>query len=472
MSRRGRFMLLFLLALVGAPAVLLLWRAAALLWPVAPVVLHLSDGRQILSLPLPRGEEEIVPDVRRVLGADGRLAEIPVGKIASVVVVPEVWTVRTDDGALRLGRFAGIALPDGDTLRGEDIDERIGAVRGELRRDRAARHAELVHAAEPDRAVARERWEHSERLDVRTGLLLRDEAGVVSSVRFSSVREMFRVPAGTMECAAIWLERIMAALADDPDRRGGSGLGPAFASTVALIALAGTLGGLLAVLAALLLNEWLRPGRWARVVRRTSGWLAAVPGVVWGAVGYGLLVKGFGGWWDAQTGIPGRWSEGGLFAGALTLGILAAPLSMVRALHVLDAVPRSWRSLARSCGATRWQVLHLVVLPAAWPGLLGAWLSAFARAAGETAPLLLVGALYSSHHSAGTAVEGLSLAGAFSHLGVMACDPNWPAVEAALGYPVAHLSLLVLTALCVGFELLATGFLDRRLAVPREDASP
>jgi hypothetical protein len=67
---------------------------------------------------------------------------------------------------------------------------------------------------------------------------------------------------------------------------------------------------------------------------------------------------------------------------------------------------------------------------------------------------------------------GLSLSGGFLHLGALACDPIWPDVESAMGHPTAHLALLVLTFFCIGFELLATGFLRRdRLADRNEFAA-
>lgn len=470
MIGRRRIALWLLALLVGAPTVLLLVRSVLLFRPQTPVVLVLVDGRRILSLPLRPDPYRTSKTEARMLRSDGVVEVFDRSTIAAWVPAPDAWVVRTDDGRVRLGWIGGLVVPEGDTLRQAEWFDRIGAIREELKRDRQERIAQMRETQGAAPAVlARSRWRLFVRMEAKTGLILADADGSTRFVRLSSVREMDLMPDTRFGESVDWARRIFLALTDSSDRWGGGGLWQASLSTLVLILMSGTVGGTLALLAALLLSERLRPGRWARVVRRTTGWLAAVPGIVWGVVGYGLLVPVLGGKLDAITGMHGRWSNGGLFWSALTLGILAAPISLRRALDVLDTVPRQWRLVARSCGATRWQVLSLVVFPAAWRGLAGAWLSAFARAAGETAPLLLVGAI---HSNGGVLTPmgdaGLSLSGGFLHLGALACDPVWPDLESALGYPMAHLALLVLTILCIGFELLAAGFLGGTRAVRDE----
>lgn len=463
MNRRGRLALWFLAVLVGAPAALLLVRSVLLFRPATPVVLVLPEGRRVLAMPVPADPRGGDRGGFRAIRSDGVVETFDPASIASRAEAPEAWAIRTADGGLRLGWIEGLVVPEGDTLRGEDRLERFAGMRDELERDREARLAELADARGSDAAPsARSRWRLFARMEGRTGLLLRDAAGGIGFLRLSEVRQVERAPASPLGMVVHWGGRILGAFADRSDQWGGGGIRQAGLSTLALILLAGSVGGTLALFAALLLSERLRPGRRARVVRRTSGWLAAVPGVVWGAVGCGLLVPVLGGGVDALLGLRDRWSHGGLLWSALTLGILAAPISLRRALDVLDTVPRQWRRVARSCGATRLQVLWMVVLPASWRGLLGAWLSAFARAAGETAPLLLVGAIHSDGGIlAPVGGAGLSLSGGFLHLGAMAYDPVWSELETVGGYPTAHLALLLLTVLCIGFELLAGGFLGR-----------
>lgn len=473
MTGRDRVSLWILVLLVGAPAALLLVRSAMLFRPATPVVLRVSDGRRILSMPVPPDPLRADGGESRSIGADGALEVFDDRAVAGRAPAPDAWAIRTDAGRLRLGWIEGLVLPEGDTSRADAWLERIGPMLDELERDRRDRLEELRETRGTAlEASARSRWNVFVRMEAKTGLLLVDADGTTDFLPLSSVREMGRGPVTSFEEAVDWIGRIVRALTDSSNRWGGGGLRQASLSTLVLIALSGAVGGTLALLAALLLSERLRPGRWARVVRRTTGWLAAVPGIVWGAVGSGLLVQGFGVRLDALTGRHDRWSEGGLLWSALTLGILAAPISLRHALDVLDKVPRQWRQVARSCGATRWQVMSMVVFPAAWRGLVGAWLSAFARAAGETAPLLLVGAIHSHGGMESLAGDtGLSLSGGFLHLGAMACDPVWSDLESAMGYPTAHLALLVLTIFCIGFELLAAGFLGRWRRAAREEVA-
>jgi len=457
-------LLVFLLALVSLPAALLAVRTVAQLRPRTPVISQLADGRRFLSYPLGQDAWEESTGSRRQLLSDGSVRSFARGEIVSSRPCPQAWTVRSEDGPTRIGFLDGVVAGN-DTLRDAAMESRLETLRTGLREDRDRLVDEVrgsVGTVGFERAM--ERWNQFRRQDERTGLLLRDAAGQVVFLRLSSVRQISRPPVGLLETADEWMDQILSVLFETPDSWGLGGLRQALTSTLALILLSGAIGGTLALFAALLLSERLRPGRWALVVRRSSEWLAAVPGVVWGGVGLGLLVSGAGAHLDDWTGNGLKWANGGLLWASITLGILAAPLSLKRSLEALEEIPKQWKLVARSCGATRWQVLRMVVLPSAWPGLAGAWLSAFARAASETAPLMLVGAV----HSIGgdvleTGVPFPSLSGGFPHLGVLACDPPWSSLEAELGHPVAYLSIFVLTLLCVGFELLAATFLRQGL---------
>ncbi len=462
MKTPSRLALWALLVLVAFPAGLLAVRTILLMRPLRPVLSTLRDGSQILSVPLEQDEIESSRGVRRHLLADGSVKILSDDRIVHREFSRDAYVVRSEDGPLRLGFLEGV-VANNDTLRGQKLADRLESLRVSQREDRDRLVLEVRQAGGTVQYLhAMERWSMFSKSDQRVGLLLRDGQGNLSFLRLSSVRFVDQAPFGVVATSLAWVGRICSILFETPDSWGIGGLRQALVSTITLILLSGMIGGTLALLAAFLLNERLRPGRWARVVRRSSEWLAAVPGVVWGAAGLGLLVSQAGTYFDLRLERGLHWATGGLLWASMTLGILAIPLSLKRALDALESVPRQWRRIARSCGATRWQVLHLVVLPNAWPSLLGAWLSAFARAAGETAPLILVGA---THAIGGDVLESgwhlPSLSGGFSHLGVLACDPPWPVIESELGHPVAFLSLFVLTLLCIGFELVAGAFLGK-----------
>jgi phosphate transport system permease protein len=132
---------------------------------------------------------------------------------------------------------------------------------------------------------------------------------------------------------------------------------------------------------AIYLEEYANRERWYnRLLELNIQNLAAVPSIVYGILGLAFLVRGLG---------LGRV----LLAGALILTLLVLPTVIIAAREAIRAVPPSIREGAYALGATRWQVTWRQVLPAAIPGIATGSILAVARAIGETAPLILIGAL-------------------------------------------------------------------------------
>ena len=132
---------------------------------------------------------------------------------------------------------------------------------------------------------------------------------------------------------------------------------------------------------AVYLEEYANRERWYnRLLELNIQNLAAVPSIVYGILGLAFLVRGIG---------LGRV----LLAGALILTLLVLPTVIIAAREAVRAVPPSIREGAYALGATKWQVTWRQVLPAAIPGIATGSILAVARAIGETAPLLLIGAL-------------------------------------------------------------------------------
>lgn len=159
-----------------------------------------------------------------------------------------------------------------------------------------------------------------------------------------------------------------------------AGVLPAIVGSTALVMLTAAIALPVGVGAALYLEEYGKRTRLARVIEVNIANLAGVPSVVYGLLGLELFVRTIG---------LGR----SLLAGALTLSLLVLPIIIMSSREALRVVPLGVREAGAALGATRWQVLRMLVLPVALPGILTGAILAVSRALGETAPLIVVGAL-------------------------------------------------------------------------------
>ena len=159
-----------------------------------------------------------------------------------------------------------------------------------------------------------------------------------------------------------------------------AGLLPGLVGSLFLVLLTGLICVPLGVGAAIYLQEYGQDSRLSRFIAINIGSLAGVPSVIYGLLGLGIFVRTFG---------LGR----SLIAGAATLALLVLPIVVIASIEALRAVPGTLREAALGLGATRWQVIRHVVLPAALPSILTGCILSMSRAVGETAPLIVVGAL-------------------------------------------------------------------------------
>lgn len=135
------------------------------------------------------------------------------------------------------------------------------------------------------------------------------------------------------------------------------------------------------VASAIYLNEYARPGRLVRTIRLGINNLAGVPSVVFGLFGLAMFVVYF------KMGVS-------ILAGSLTLGALTLPVIIGSSEEALRAVPDTYREASLGLGATKWQTIYRVVLPAALPGILTGAILGLSRAAGETAPIMFTAAVF------------------------------------------------------------------------------
>ena len=154
--------------------------------------------------------------------------------------------------------------------------------------------------------------------------------------------------------------------------------------------------------AAVYMEEYARDTRLTRFINTNIRNLAGVPAIVYGILGLAIFVELFGSW----TG-PGSVEGRSLLAGGLTIAIMVLPLIIITTAEALRAVPRSIREAGFGVGATRWEVVRSHVLPNAAPGILTGSVLAMARALGETAPLIMVGAVTGFLSTSGGLAESL-----------------------------------------------------------------
>lgn len=159
-----------------------------------------------------------------------------------------------------------------------------------------------------------------------------------------------------------------------------AGIKSALFGTMWVVGFTGVLSFPLGVGTAIYLEEYA-PRNWlTRVIETNIANLAGVPSIVYGVLGLAVFVRGMA---------LGR----SVLAGAATLALLILPIVIISAQEAIRAVPPSIREAGLGVGATKWQTLQYLVLPIAFPGVLTGMILALSRAIGETAPLIMIGAL-------------------------------------------------------------------------------
>lgn len=205
------------------------------------------------------------------------------------------------------------------------------------------------------------------------------------------------------------------------------GVFPALVGTSLLVLLMTVIVAPLGVLTAVYLNEYAGSGRYTRLLRIAVHNLAGVPSVIYGVFGLGFFIYGLGGvvdgWFFADSLPKPTFGTPGLLWAALTLALLTLPIVIVTAEEGLSRIPMDIREASIGLGATRIETLLRVTLPAAAPSILTGIILAIARAAGEVAPLMLVGVVkYAPNLPVDTRAPFIHLEQKFMHLGFQVYD--------------------------------------------------
>jgi len=159
-----------------------------------------------------------------------------------------------------------------------------------------------------------------------------------------------------------------------------AGIKSALVGTLWLIGLVAIISIPVGVSTALYLEEFASKGKLAKLIAVNISNLAGVPSIVYGILGLAIFVRFFA-------------LERSLISGACTMSLLVLPTIIIASREAIMAVPQSIRYAAFSLGATKWQTTWAHVLPASFPGIMTGVILALSRAIGETAPLIMIGAL-------------------------------------------------------------------------------
>jgi len=162
-----------------------------------------------------------------------------------------------------------------------------------------------------------------------------------------------------------------------------AGVGQAIVGSLYLMSFVALISFPLGIGAAVYLEEYAHDSRFTRLINTIVRNLAGVPSIVYGLLGLAIFVVALADFTGGRS----------LLSGGLTMAILVLPIVIITSAEALRAVPGAIREAAFGVGATRWEVVRSHVLPYAAPGIFTGTILSMARAFGETAPLILVGAV-------------------------------------------------------------------------------
>ncbi len=265
---------------------------------------------------------------------------------------------------------------------------------------------------------------------------------------------------GTTEKLGFYFAKLWEFVSDDPrEANTEGGIFPAIFGTVMMTLIMAVIVTPFGVVAAIYLREYAKQGPLTRVIRIAVNNLAGVPAIVYGVFGLGFFVYVLGGSLDRmffpESAPAPTFGTPGLLWASLTLAILTLPVVIVATEEGLARIPRAVREGSLALGATKVETLWRVVLPMASPAMMTGLILAVARAAGEVAPLMLVGVV---KLAPSLPLDGnypyLHLDQKIMHLGFHIYDVGFqsPNVEAARPLVYATALLLVLVIVTLNFS--------------------
>ncbi|MGF1450704.1 MAG: phosphate ABC transporter permease PstA [Opitutales bacterium] len=264
-----------------------------------------------------------------------------------------------------------------------------------------------------------------------------------------------------LEKVGFFFSRVWAFLSEEPrSSNTEGGVFPAIFGTFVMTVLMSAAVMPFGVIAAIYLREYATQGTLTRSIRIAINNLAGVPSIVYGVFGLGFFVYFVGDGIDSLF-FPDRhalnepvFGTGGILWASLTLALMTIPVVVVATEEALAAVPRGMREASLACGASKWQTIQRVVLPASASGILTGLVLAMARGAGEVAPLMVVGVIkYAPELPVDGVFPYVHLDRKFMHLGFHIFDLGQKSPDAEAVKPLVFATTLLLIVLVVVLNL-------------------
>jgi phosphate transport system permease protein len=302
----------------------------------------------------------------------------------------------------------------------------------------------------------------------RDQIVVRAMDGQKVTINFEDVLQVtFNNKLNVFEKLIMFFSQIGAFVSEDPrEANTEGGVFPAIFGTVLMVLLMTVIVSPLGVVAAIYLHEYAGNNALTKLLRIAVINLAGVPSIVYGVFGLGFFVYMVGGSLDdlfyAETLPSPTFGTPGVMWSALTLAILTLPVVIVSTEEGLSRIPSAMRHGSLALGATKAETLWRIILPIASPAIMTGIILAIARAAGEVAPLMLVGVVKMAPN---LPLDGnfpfLHLDRKFMHLGFHIYDVGFqsPNVEAAR--PLVYATALLLVSIIVALNITAVSIRNR-----------
>lgn len=400
-----------------------------------PVSLQLRDGSKLTAEDsefLPRFEQAI-KEVRHRYHEIHKLEKNTIGRINREV---NALTIKQ--------RLFEREQAEGETLHEKDlkeVQERLAVLQAEF--DVLAAEAKRLRAMQNDEVVE---------YRLSSGQVRTQPTG--DFVGFHLPNQM-----GLLDKIGFFIRHIWAFLSERPrEANTEGGIFPAIFGTFVMTVLMSAAVMPFGVVAAIYLQEYARQGAFVRGVRIAINNLAGVPSIVYGVFGLGFFVYMVGGTIDQlffSDRLPtATFGTGGILWASLTLAIMTVPVVIVATEEALTAVPRGAREASLACGASKWQTIQRIVLPASAPGILTGLILAMARGAGEVAPLMIVGVV---KLAPSLPIDGVfpyfHLERKFMHLGFHIYDLGFQSPDSEAARPMVFATTFLLILLVVVLNL-------------------